>query len=164
MNAEDLSELLEKAGNGEPASFARLYAAVYRPLYRIAAMATKSEEAATEAVKLTALDSYAALPTAGIKSGPAFVEWIIKILCTKLRHICKDSRLADKTDESSSYIKQALNSLPDIERLVFAVSTVCGCTAEKAASLCGYTEETVGVCLTNAEVSLKAALLSKEPI
>ena len=56
------------------------------------------------------------------------------------------------------------DELPDIERLVLSVSTVCGCSAEKTAKLCGYTGETVGVCLTNAEVTMKTRLLSGQSI
>ena len=106
------------------------------------------------------LDSFAALPAARLTSSPQFIEWLVKILWTKIRHINKTGgELCTKTD-SGSEIRNALNDLPDIERLVLSVSTVCGCSAEKTAKLCGYTEETVGVCLTNAEVTLKAQLLS----
>ena len=65
------------------------------------------------------------------------------------------SKPATKQEEYRKIIVQK-----KIERLVLSVSTVCGCGAEKTAKLCGYTEETVGVCLTNAEVTLKAQLLS----
>ena len=152
MNAQELSALIKQAQTGDTEGYAQLYRAVYRPVYKIARMAMKSEDAAVEAVRLTVLDSFAALPAARLTSSPQFIEWLVKILCTKIRHI-------NKTD-SGSEIRNALNDLPDIERLVLSVSTVCGCSAEKTAKLCGYTEETVGVCLTNAEVTLKAQLLS----
>lgn len=160
MNAQELSALIKQARTGDTEGYAQLYAAVYRPVYKIARMAMKSEDAAVEAVRLTVLDSFAALPAARLTSSPQFIEWLVKILCTKIRHINKTgSELCTKTD-SGSEIRNALNDLPDIERLVLSVSTVCGCSAEKTAKLCGYTEETVGVCLTNAEVTLKAQLLS----
>lgn len=160
MNAQELSALIKQAQTGDTEGYAQLYAAVYRPVYKIARMAMKSEEAAVEAVRLTVLDSFAALPAARLTSSPQFIEWLVKILCTKIRHINKTGgELCTKTD-SGSEIRNALNDLPDIERLVLSVSTVCGCSAEKTAKLCGYTEETVGVCLTNAEVTLKAQLLS----
>ncbi|CBL33432.1 Sigma-70, region 4./ECF sigma factor [[Eubacterium] siraeum V10Sc8a] len=160
MNAQELSALIKQAQTGDTEGYAQLYAAVYRPVYKIARMAMKSEDAAVEAVRLTVLDSFAALPAARLTSSPQFIEWLVKILCTKIRHINKTGgELCTKTD-SGSEIRNALNDLPDIERLVLSVSTVCGCSAEKTAKLCGYTEETVGVCLTNAEVTLKAQLLS----
>lgn len=160
MNAQELSALIKQAQTGDTEGYAQLYAAVYRPVYKIARMAMKSEDAAVEAVRLTVLDSFAALPAARLTSSPQFIEWLVKILCTKIRHINKTGgELCTKTD-SGSEIRNALNDLPDIERLVLSVSTVCGCGAEKTAKLCGYTEETVGVCLTNAEVTLKAQLLS----
>lgn len=160
MNAQELSALIKQAQTGDTEGYAQLYAAVYRPVYKIARMAMKSEDAAVEAVRLTVLDSFAALPAAKLTSSPQFIEWLVKILCTKIRHINKTGgELCTKTD-SGSEIRNALNELPDIERLVLSVSTVCGCSAEKTAKLCGYTEETVGVCLTNAEVTLKAQLLS----
>lgn len=160
MNAQELSALIKQAQTGDTEGYAQLYAAVYRPVYKIARMAMKSEDAAVEAVRLTVLDSFAALPAARLTSSPQFIEWLVKILCTKIRHINKmGGELCTKTD-SGSEIRNALNDLPDIERLVLSVSTVCGCSAEKTAKLCGYTEETVGVCLTNAEVTLKAQLLS----
>ena len=155
MNAQELSALIKQAQTGDTEGYAQLYRAVYRPVYKIARMAMKSEDAAVEAVRLTVLDSFAALPAARLTSSPQFIEWLVKILCTKIRHINKTGgELCTKTD-SGSEIRNALNDLPDIERLVLSVSTVCGCSAEKTAKLCGYTEETVGVCLTNAEVTLK---------
>lgn len=160
MNAQELSALIKQAQTGDTEGYAQLYRAVYRPVYKIARMSMKSEDAAVEAVRLTVLDSFAALPAARLTSSPQFIEWLVKILCTKIRHINKTGgELCTKTD-SGSEIRNALNDLPDIERLVLSVSTVCGCSAEKTAKLCGYTEETVGVCLTNAEVTLKAQLLS----
>lgn len=164
MNAQELSALIKQAQTGDTEGYAQLYRAVYRPVYKIARMAMKSEYAAVEAVRLTVLDSFAALPAARLTSSPQFIEWLVKILCTKIRHINKTGgELCTKTD-SGSEIRNALNDLPDIERLVLSVSTVCGCSAEKTAKLCGYTEETVGVCLTNAEVTLKAQLLSESNI
>lgn len=160
MNEQELSALIKQAQTGDTEGYAQLYAAVYRPVYKIARMAMKSEDAAVEAVRLTVLDSFAALPAARLSSSSQFIEWLVKILCAKIRHINKTGgELCTKTD-SGSEIRNALNDLPDIERLVLSVSTVCGCSAEKTAKLCGYTEETVGVCLTNAEVTLKAQLLS----
>lgn len=164
MNAQELSALIKQAQTGDTEGYAQLYRAVYRPVYKIARMAMKSEDAAVEAVRLTVLDSFAALPAARLTSSPQFIEWLVKILCTKIRHINKTGgELCTKTD-SGSEIRNALNDLPDIVRLVLSVSTVCGCSAEKTAKLCGYTEETVGVCLTNAEVTLKAQLLSESNI
>lgn len=164
MNAQELSALIKQAQTGDTEGYAQLYRAMYRPVYKIARMAMKSEDAAVEAVRLTVLDSFAALPAARLTSSPQFIEWLVKILCTKIRHINKTGgELCTKTD-SGSEIRNALNNLPDIERLVLSVSTVCGCSAEKTAKLCGYTEETVGVCLTNAEVTLKAQLLSESNI
>lgn len=164
MNAQELSALIKQAQTGDTEGYAQLYRAVYRPVYKIARMAMKSEDTAVEAVRLTVLDSFAALPAARLTSSPQFIEWLVKILCTKIRHINKTGgELCTKTD-SGSEIRKALNDLPDIERLVLSVSTVCGCSAEKTAKLCGYTEETVGVCLTNAEVTLKAQLLSESNI
>ncbi len=164
MNAQELSALIKQAQTGDTEGYAQLYRAVYRPVYKIARMAMKSEDAAVEAVRLTVLDSFAAMPAARLTSSPQFIEWLVKILCTKIRHINKTGgELCTKTD-SGSEIRNALNNLPDIERLVLSVSTVCGCSAEKTAKLCGYTEETVGVCLTNAEVTLKAQLLSESNI
>lgn len=164
MNAQELSALIKQAQTGDTEGYAQLYRAVYRPVYKIARMAMKSEDAAVEAVRLTVLDNFAALPAARLTSSPQFIEWLVKILCTKIRHINKTGgELCTKTD-SGSEIRNALNDLPDIERLVLSVSTVCGCSAEKTAKLCGYTEETVGVCLTNAEVTLKAQLLSESNI
>lgn len=160
MNAQELSALIKQAQTGDTEGYAQLYRAVYRPVYKIARMAMKSEDAAVEAVRLTVLDSFAALPAARLTSSPQFIEWLVKILCTKIRHINKTGGELCTKAESGSEIRNALNDLPDIERLVLSVSTVCGCGAEKTAKLCGYTEETVGVCLTNAEVTLKAQLLS----
>lgn len=164
MNAQELAALIKQAQTGDTDGYAQLYKAVYRPIYKIARMAMKSEDAAVEAVRLTVLDSFAALPTAKLNTTAQFIEWLVKILCTKIRHLNKSGgELITKADGGTE-IRQALDELPDIERLVLSVSAVCGCSAEKTAKLCGYTEETVGVCLTNAEVTMKARLLSEQSI
>lgn len=160
MNTQDIPALIKQAQTGDTDSFILLYSAVYRPVYRIARMAMKNEDAAVEAVRLAVLDSYASLASAKISTASQFIEWLVKILCTKIRHLNKTSNIIKDEDGEDIQIRKALNKLPDIERLVYSVCTVCGCSAEKAAKLCGYTEETVGVCLTNAEVTLKAQLLS----
>lgn len=164
MNAQELAALIKQAQTGDTDGYAQLYKAVYRPIYKIARMAMKNDDAAVEAVRLTVLDSFAALPTATLNTTAQFIEWLVKILCTKIRHLNKSGgELITKADGGTE-IRQALDELPDIERLVLSVSTVCGCSAEKTAKLCGYTEETVGVCLTNAEVTMKARLLSEQSI
>ena len=164
MNAQELAALIKQAQTGDTDGYAQLYKAVYRPIYKIARMAMKSEDAAVEAVRLTVLDSFAALPTATLNTTAQFIEWLVKILCTKIRHLNKSGgELITKADGGTE-IRQALDELPDIERLVLSVSTVCGCSAEKPAKLCGSTEETVGVCLTKAEVTMKARLLSEQSI
>lgn len=164
MNAQELSALIKRAQTGDTEGYTQLYRAVYRPIYKIARMAMRNEEAAVEAVRLTVLDSFAALPTANFGSSAQFIEWLVRILCTKIRHLSKTGGELCTAIESGCKIRNALNELPDIERLVLSVSTVCNCSAEKTAKLCGYTEETVGVCLTNAEVTMKAHLLSEANI
>ena len=164
MNAQELAALIKQAQTGDTDGYAQLYKAVYRPIYKIARMAMKSEDAAVEAVRLTVLDSFAALPTAKLNTTAQFIEWLVKLLCTKIRHLNKSGGELIAKADGSTEIRQALDELPDIERLVLSVSTVCGCSAEKTAKLCGYTEETVGVCLTNAEVTMKARLLSEQSI
>ena len=163
MNTSELSALIYEASLGDDDAYTKLYSVVCRPLYKIAHIALRTEEQAIEAIKLTISDSYAALPSAKIQGNGAFVEWIVKILCTKIRHIYKKDEgkeIALPPDNNHFDIRRALNSLQDIERLVLAVSYVCACGAEKTAKLCGYTEQTVAVCLTNAEVTLKTMLLS----
>ena len=164
MNAQELAALIKQAQTGDTDGFAQLYKAVYRPVYKIARMAMKSEDAAVEAVRLTVLDSFAALPTASLNTTAQFIAWLVKILCTKIRHHNKSGSERTAKTDGGSEIRQALDELPDIGRRVLSVSTVCGCSAEKTARLCGYTEETVGVCLTNAEVTMKTRLLSGQSI
>ena len=89
MNAQELATLIKQAQTGDTDGFAQLYKAVYRPIYKIARMAMKSEDAAVEAVRLTVLDSFAALPTATLGTTAQFIEWLVKILCTKIRHLNK---------------------------------------------------------------------------
>ena len=46
MNAQELSALIKQAQTGDTEGYAQLYRAVYRPVYKIARMAMKSEDAA----------------------------------------------------------------------------------------------------------------------
>ena len=73
MNEQELAALIKQAQTGDTDGFAQLYKAVYRPVYKIARMAMKSEDAAVEAVRLTVLDSFAALPTATLSTTAQFI-------------------------------------------------------------------------------------------
>ena len=73
-------------------------------------MAMESEDAAVEAVRLTLLDSFAALPAARLTSSPQFIEWLVKILCTKIRHI-------NKTGGEDVYKRQTMHSISLFHRI-----------------------------------------------
>ncbi|MCH5324345.1 MAG: RNA polymerase subunit sigma-70 [Eubacterium sp.] len=162
MNTNELAELISRSNNGDSDAYIQLYSAVYRPLYKIARFALKSEEAAIAALQQTVKDSFAAIAGADISGTGSFIEWIVKILCTKIKLQYKTGR-DDKTSEQQGEftVRSGLDSLPNIDRLVLAVSVICGCPAEKTAKLCGYTVNTVEVCLTNAEVVLKTGFLAQ---
>ena len=124
MNAQELAALIKQAQTGDTDGYAQLYKAVYRPIYKIARMAMKSENAAVEAVRLTVLDSFAALPTATLNTTAQFIEWLVKILCTKIRHLNKSGgELITKADGDTE-IKQAQDEQHDIERLEHNNSTM----------------------------------------
>lgn len=163
MDNKELSELIRRSNGGDSDAYIKLYAAVYRPLYKIARFALKSEDSAVTAMQQTVKDSFAAITGADISGIGAFIEWIVKILCTKIKLQYKTARDDDEDiqDEQGYSVRKGLDSLPNIDRLVLAVSIICGCDAEKTARLCGYTQNTVEVCLTNAEVVLKTGLLTQ---
>ena len=114
MNTQDIPALIKQAQTGDTDSFILLYSAVYRPVYRIARMAMKNEDAAVEAVRLAVLDSYASLASAKISTASQFIEWLVKILCTKIRHLNKTSNIIKDEDGEDIQIRKALNKLPDI--------------------------------------------------
>ncbi len=161
MNNNELAELVGKSRKGDSNAFIKLYSAVYRPLYKIARFALKSEESAVTALHQTVQDGFAAIAGAEISGIGSFIEWIVKILCVKIKLQYKAAHDDDRPAQGNFTVRSGLDSLPNIDRLVLAVSMICGCPAEKTAALCGYTKSTVEVCLTNAEVVLKTGLLAQ---
>lgn len=150
--SSEVARLIDSAATGDIDAYMKLYRAVYKPLYKIAVIAVINKQTAADTVVKTACDGFLSLSRPGINKSSGFMEWIIKLLCENI----KKSELANAACENDT--EAALSQLSAMERLVFAVSTVCGCNAEKTAKLCGYTVDTVSVCLANTEVKLKAAL------
>lgn len=161
MDPEELNKLIKKSKGGDTEAFISLYSAVYRPLYKIARFALKSEEAAVSALHRTVKDSFTAIAGSDIKGTGAFIEWIVKILCAKIKQQNRLSSDEPPKQGDTFDMRGELDSLPNMDRLVLTVSTICGTDAEKTAKLCGYTVNTVEVCLNNAEMMIQADYLAK---
>lgn len=154
MNNSEVTRLIGNAATGDIDAYMKLYRAVYKPLYKIAVISTVNRQLAAFVTVKTACDGFTKLSKPEINRSSGFMEWIIRILCENIKQVKAEAPEApDKTE-------QALLTLTDMERLVLAVSTICGCNADKTAKLCGYNADTISVCLANAEFKLKPVMMN----
>ncbi len=158
MNVAQMPVIIKKAVSGDIDSYIKLYGAVYKSMYKIAFIALTDEEQAAGAVRLTAINSFGELKRAKITDNGGFVEFMIKQLCNTIRSIYKTEGIKKGSGEISNApnLTEALTHLSGMERLSLAVSTVCNSDNEHTSQLCGYAKDTVGICLTNAEVQLNS--------
>lgn len=134
-----LNERLEKARKGSRRDYDVLCAEAADSLYAIAFLTLKDEKDAEAAVKQAESDGFSGI--ARINDLPHLKAWLIRELTKISVAKLKEYRAAGITFAAASGVKASVDKLPDIERLVYSISAVCGYTVKELSVITGLQEE-----------------------
>lgn len=151
--------IIEEAQNGNSDSFASLYDAVWRDLFRYAYYVLGVREDAEDAVQECILEAYKGI--VNLKSSAAFKSYVFSILYRACKRRLKSyiqekkcipmEELADLSDNrrfdadmiASIQLKNAISALPDEDRLIVMMSVVGGYSSSEIARVLQKPDGTV---------------------
>ena len=134
-----MNERLEKARKGSRRDYDVLCAETADSLYAIAFLTLKDEKDAEAAVKKAEEDGFSGI--ARINDLPHLKAWLIRELTKFSVAKLKEYRAAGIAFAAASGVKASVDKLPDIERLVYSISAVCGYTVKEISVITGLQEE-----------------------
>ncbi len=149
-----MNERLERARKGSRRDYDVLCAEAADSLYAIAFLTLKDEKDAEAAVKQAESDGFSGI--ARINDLPHLKAWLIRELTKISVAKLKEYRAAGITFAAASGVKACVDKLPDIERLVYSISAVCGYTIKELSVITGLQEETAEKKLASAVKRLGA--------
>lgn len=180
LNASDFdfNECVKMARAGDADSFAKLYALVYKDLYRIALInLNNNQHDASDVVSDTVLEAYSSIKN--LRDEKAFKSWIIKILTAKIKRKQKeyiqkknfsneldilDSVEQEKSDEinyNGLEVMDEFAKLDEEDRLVLSLGVVSGYKSEEIAGMLGMSANTVRSKAARAKLKLKQLLTER---
>lgn len=180
LNASDFdfNECVKMARAGDADSFAKLYALVYKDLYRIALInLNNNQHDASDVVSDTVLEAYSSIKN--LRDEKAFKSWIIKILAAKIKRKQKeyiqkknfsneldilDSVEQEKSDEinyNGLEVMDEFAKLDEEDRLVLSLGVVSGYKSEEIAGMLGMSANTVRSKAARAKLKLKQLLTER---
>lgn len=134
-----MNERLEKARKGSRKDYDILCAEAADSLYAIAFLTLKDEKDAEAAVIKAESDGFSGI--ARINDLPHLKAWLIRELTKISVARLKEYRAAGIAFAAASGVKACVDKLPDIERLVYSISAVCGYTVKEISVITGLQEE-----------------------
>lgn len=147
MDKYEYKETAAQAADGDTKAFARLYETIYREMYYTAFFSLKNDADAQEAVIDTIRSGFSAVGR--LRSEQAFVSFMMKTLCTNIKHFFKQyaasgepieyDESALSPNESGIDVKQEFNRLDDTERVIAAMYAISSFTADEIAGFMGMT-------------------------
>lgn len=167
MSADNL---IQRAVQGDKQAFASLYTRYRDRLYRYAYFKLGSESDAQDAVADCVVSAYQGI--ASLKSETAFDAWIFRILyrsCARqisLRAGERQNQSLDGQENSLRYeqsfeaaeLREALDSLSDLDRDIVLLSAVAGYNSREIGKLTGLKPSTVRSRLSRSLAKLKEFL------
>lgn len=134
-----MNERLERARKGSRKDYDVLCAEAADSLYAIAFLTLKDEKDAEAAVTKAESDGFSGI--ARINDLPHLKAWLIRELTKISVARLKEYRAAGIAFAAASGVKACVDKLPDIERLVYSISAVCGYTVKEISVITGLQEE-----------------------
>lgn len=134
-----MNERLERARKGSRKDYDVLCAEAADSLYAIAFLTLKDEKDAEAAVIKAESDGFSGI--ARINDLPHLKAWLIRELTKISVARLKEYRAAGIAFAAASGVKACVDKLPDIERLVYSISAVCGYNVKEISVITGLQEE-----------------------
>lgn len=164
----DFSEDVKKAIAGDTSAFSRLYALVYKDLYKIALYSLRNSHDASDVVSETVVDAFQSIKN--LKNEKAFRSWIMKILSCKIKQKQKEY-INHKNIEYEEYcceskdfdyeyydLKNAIDELDEESRMILSMSIVNRYTSKEIAGICRLNASTVRSKLHRIKEKLRLSL------
>ena len=147
--------LIRKAKRGDVKAFSRLYAQIYKDLYRFALYMTKHPQDAEDAVGETVLSAYKNISS--LKKENSFKSWMFKILSNQCRKLLQKKQkesvselypssdtAAGGLDYAQQYdVRRAFEALDEEERMILAFSVFGGYQSDEIAEMLDKSAGTV---------------------
>nr|MCR4780159.1 sigma-70 region 4 domain-containing protein [Ruminiclostridium sp.] len=145
------SEKLEIAKTGSKAAYESLCAAFVDSLYTAALISLKDGQAAKNSVIIAIAEGYAGISR--IKDEKHLCSWLVHELTKNVVDTLKEFR-AQGVESGAGGIFAVTADMPDVERLIFAVSAVFGYGSREISVLTGMSENAVDSKLRSARAHL----------
>ena len=163
-------ELIRRAKRGDAKAFARLYAQIYKELYRCALYMTKHPQDAEDAVSEAVISAFENIRT--LKKEESFRSWIFTILNNQCKKTMRmEQKEKAKLSENSTYaitaepdyaqwhdVRRAFDALDEEERMIVAFSVFGGYRSEEIAMLLDRNAATVRSRKSRALEKMRSAL------
>ena len=164
------AELIRRAKRGDARAFSRLYAQIYKDLYRFALYMTKHPQDAEDAVSEAVISAFENMKA--LKKEEFFKSWMFTILnnqCKKAMRIGQreKARLAEngtyQIAEEPDYaqwhdVRRAFDALDEEERMIVAFSVFGGYKSEEIAGMLDRNAATVRSRKSRALEKMRSAL------
>lgn len=160
----DFNEEVRLARKGDTAAFSRLYALIYKDLYKIALYSLRNTHDACDVVSDTVLDAFCTI--GNLRDEKAFRVWIMRILSAKIKRkqrdyfadtveLTEDIEPAVEFNCEISELKHAMDTLEPQSRLVLSMSVIEGYTSSEISEICGINANTVRTLISRAKKKLR---------
>lgn len=176
MKSEDFKRDISLAVKGDSEAFSRLYALIYKDLYRAALYNLRSESDAGDVVSETVLDAFSSIKK--LKNEDAFKSWIFKILFTKIKRKQKEYMNAAADIDEPVYenmlntmfdfehyeLAQAMYSISDEERMILSLAVLGGYSSDEIAKIMSLKSVTVRSKLSRTKEKLRKFIEDRKEI
>lgn len=167
MKSENFKENISLAVKGDSEAFSRLYALIYKDLYRVALYNLRSESDACDVVSDTVLDAFSSIRK--LRSEDAFKSWIFKILFAKIKRKQKEYMNANADIDEPVYenllntmfdfehaeLAEALYSISDEERMILSLTVLGGYSSDEISKIMSLKSVTVRSKLSRTKEKLR---------
>ncbi len=148
----ETTELVTLAKQGDAHAFSRLYAFIYKDLYRFAVYLLQNTQDAEDAVSEAVLDAFARMST--LRDPGAFKHWMFAILSAKCKRKIRQYTNADaELSEDLAVpmpdlnerldVQHAFAALPRTDRLILSLNLFAGYSSQEIAELLDMNANTV---------------------
>lgn len=155
MKTGNSKEDIKLAVKGDSEAFSRLYALIYKDLYRSALYNLRSETDACDVVSETILDAFSSIKN--LRNEDAFKSWIFKILFAKIKRKQKEYMNANEDIDEPVYenllnsmfdydhieLAEAMYSISDEERMILSLSVLGGYSSDEISDILSIKSATI---------------------
>ena len=166
--ADEFLQYVKQAQQGDAAAFSKLYAMIYKDMYKLAVYNLRSEQDAEDVISDAVLDAFNSMRK--LRDAEAFRGWMMRILTAKIKRkqaeyykneteiSQAENNLGEDFEFRTAELKEALYSLSDADRLMLSLSVLEGYTSEEIGKAVGKSAVNVRTRLSRMKEALRHQL------